>query len=248
VRNVKIVLLTVVMVMACIVPNSFAEVETSGSASVDVMSSYVWRGIQIHEDVAIQPSVGITYGGFGANFWADYDTDSDVEEMIETDLTLNYSFSVGKLGLDVGYIYYALDGFSDTQEVYITAGYDVILSPAVTAYYDFDEGEGGFVVTSIGHSFAFLDDKLSLDLGASASYNIENLIMGVDEDGDEFSDFYNGELTASLGYSINDAFSAGASIAYSVPLSDDAENSIEAMSEDGDSDQLYGGVSLALNF
>jgi outer membrane scaffolding protein for murein synthesis (MipA/OmpV family) len=223
VRNVKIVLLTVVMVMACIVPNSFAEVETSGSASVDVMSSYVWRGIQIHEDVAIQPSVGITYGGFGANFWADYDTDSDVEEMIETDLTLNYSFSVGKLGLDVGYIYYALD-------------------------YDFDEGEGGFVVTSIGHSFAFLDDKLSLDLGASASYNIENLIMGVDEDGDEFSDFYNGELTASLGYSINDAFSAGASIAYSVPLSDDAENSIEAMSEDGDSDQLYGGVSLALNF
>jgi hypothetical protein len=248
VRNVKIVLLTVVMVMACIVPNSFAEVETSGSASVDVMSSYVWRGIQIHEDVAIQPSVGITYGGFGANFRADYDTDSDVEEMIETDLTLNYSFSVGKLGLDVGYIYYALDGFSDTQEVYITAGYDVILSPAVTAYYDFDEGEGGFVVTSIGHSFAFLDDKLSLDLGASASYNIENLIMGVDEDGDEFSDFYNGELTASLGYSITDAFSTGASIAYSVPLSDDAENSIEAMSEDGDSDQLYGGVSLALNF
>ena len=54
-KNVKVAVLTVVMVMACIVPNSFAEVETSGSASVDVMSSYVWRGIQIHEDVAIQP-------------------------------------------------------------------------------------------------------------------------------------------------------------------------------------------------
>ena len=111
-----------------------------------------------------------------------------------------------------------------------------------------EEGDGGFAVASIGHSFAFADDTLSLDLGASASYNIENVIMGVDENGDEFSDFYNGELSASLGYSITDAFSAGVSIAYSVPLSDDAENSLEAMSENGESDQLYGGVSFALSF
>ena len=247
-KNVKVAVLTVVMVMACIVPSGFAEVETSSTASVDVMSSYVWRGIQIHEDVAIQPSVGITYGGFGANMWADFDTDEDVSEAIETDLTLNYVFSVGKFGFDLGYIYYMLDGFNDTQEFYASVGYDVLLSPAVTLYWDVEEGDGGFAVASIGHSFGFVDDKLSLDLGASASYNIENLIMGVDEDGDEFSDFYNGELSASLGYSITDAFSAGASIAYSVPLSDDAENSIESMSQDGDSDHLYGGVSFALSF
>ncbi len=48
---------------------SIHSAETSGSASVDVFSKYVWRGQTLSDASVIQPSVGITYGGYGANLW-----------------------------------------------------------------------------------------------------------------------------------------------------------------------------------
>lgn len=111
--------------------------DTSGSASVDVMSNYLWRGQKLSEGVAIQPAVGISYGGFGVNIWANYD--STPNEHTETDLTLNYTFSLDKFGFDVGYVYYALEGFDDTQEFYLGVSYDTLLSPSATLYKDSDD-------------------------------------------------------------------------------------------------------------
>ena len=219
--------------------------ETSGSASADFMSNYVWRGQKLSNGMVIQPYVGITYGGFGANLWANYDNSTN--EHNETDLTLNYTYSIDKLSLDGGYIFYALDGAEDTQELYVSASYDVLLSPSVALYADFDEGEGAFIVASIGHSFE-LAQKLTLDLGASLSYNADNAVMGTDSDGDEFSNFYNGDISASLSVSLTDAISAGPMVAYTFPLSGDAEDAIEAISDDGDSDLFYGGVNISLSF
>jgi hypothetical protein len=74
-----------------------AEQKASGCASVDVMSNYIWRGQKISNSWVIQPSVGITYGVFGANIWANYDSDSKIDEgdghgeFTETDITLNYT-------------------------------------------------------------------------------------------------------------------------------------------------------------
>src|SRR4030066_1664945 len=72
-----------------------AEPKVSGNASVDVMSNYVWRGEKLTNSWVIQPSVGITYGRFGSNIWANYDSDSKIDEgdehgeFSETDLTLS---------------------------------------------------------------------------------------------------------------------------------------------------------------
>lgn len=252
-KNVTLSIIAV-MIMALWAP-ALPAAETSGSASVDFLSQYVWRGQQLSDEMVIQPSVGITYGGFGANLWANYDTDTN--EHNETDLTLNFSNTVDKLSYDAGYIYYALDGSgddgsgNDTQEIYLTLGYDVILSPSITVYYDFDEGDGAFIVASVGHSFG-LPHNLSLDLGASASYNVDNLVMGTDEDGDEFSDFYNGSLSASLSIPVTDAISVTPLIAYSFPLSNDAEDVLEdiaeAVTDDRDADVVYGGVNISLSF
>jgi hypothetical protein len=116
-----------------------------------------------------------------------------------------------------------------------------------TVYLDFDEGDGAFIVASIGHSFG-LAQKLSLNLGASVSYKADNAVMGRDLDGDEFSDFYNGDISASLTMPVTDAISIGPMIAYSFPLSNDAEDAIEAISDDGDSDIVYGGINVSLTF
>jgi hypothetical protein len=240
-KSLKIIVVTMILVLGFSIGSLYAEeTEVSGSASVDVMSNYVWRGFKLSDDFVIQPSVGITYGGFGANLWANYDTDTN--EHTETDLTLNYTFSLDKFSFDAGYIYYALDGVDDTQEIYVSAGYDILLSPTLTIYYDLDEGDGAFIVGSIGHSFE-VSEGIELSLGASASYNADSEYSIGD-----YSDFHNGELSASVSIPITDAISVEPIIAYTFPLSDDAEDAIEAVSFDEDSSIFYGGASFSLSF
>lgn len=229
--------------------------EVSGSASVDIMSNYVWRGQKLSDDYVIQPSTEITYNGFSVNLWGNWDSDqagSGAGEHTETDLTLNYTYLIDMVSLDAGYIYYAFDGSAnDTQEFYISTTINTILAPSLTLYIDVDEGDGSFLVAAIGHSLEF-SKILSLNLGASASVNFNNTVMGTNNDGDTFSGLYNGEVSASLGVAVNDNLSIEPKIAYSFPLSDDAEDALEAIadasSDDKEADIFYGGLNITLSF
>ena len=240
-KQIYVLVMTILLLLGIGIGGSYAEEpDVFGSASVDILSNYVWRGFKLSNGVVIQPSVGITYGGFGANLWANYDNSTN--EHNETDLTLNYAFSLDKFSFDVGYIYYALDAVDDTQEFYLSVGYDILLSPTLTVYYDFDEGDGTFVTASIGHDFELAKD-ISLSLGALASYNIESEYSIGD-----YSDFHNGELSASVSIPVWKNISVGPMIAYSFPLSNDAEDAFKLVSDDGDKDILYGGVNITLSF
>lgn len=211
-----------------------------------VFSNYMWRGQKLSKGPVIQPSVGITYGNFGANLWTNYDMDS--EEHNETDLTLSYGFSMDKMSLESGSLYYALDGSDsgETQEIYLSVAYEVLFNPVLTVYYDFDEGDGTFINTAIGHTFEF-SRGIAGNLGANAGYNINNKGLGTDKNGDVFSSFYNGEITASLTIPWKDvAFEPV--IAYTFPLSSKAKEAIEEINFDGDSRIVYGGVTLSLSF
>lgn len=256
-RHIRMSMVTVLVMVLIVFTAAYAEeTSVSGSASADIMSNYVWRGQKLSNAYVIQPAVGISYGAFGASIWGNYDSDklettsgteSDHGEFNEVDFTLSYSRTVGDFTVGGGYIYYAFDGANDTQEVYLTGAYNGMLSPTLTVYYDYDEGNGAFIIASAGHSFE-LPRKMSLNLGASASYNIKNKIMGFDEDGDEFSNFYNGELTSSLDIPLTDHISITPKIAYSFPISNDAEDAISAISDDNDRDIVYGGINITLSF
>jgi hypothetical protein len=255
-KSLRALSLTLFVAIICVTASAYAEEpKTSGYASVDVMSNYVWRGQKLSNSVVVQPSVGITYGGFGANLWANFDTDRNEAntsggghgEGTETDYTLNYSFAVNKFNLSAGYIYYALEGVNDTEELYFSAGYDTILKPTLAVYYDFDEGNGAFIVASIGHSFE-VAKGINWNLGASAGYNINNKVMGFDKDGDEFSNFYNAEFSTSLNIPVWKAISITPKFAYSLPLSNDAREAIKNISDDGDKEIFYGGINITLSF
>lgn len=248
-KGLKIFVLSVVIFFGIGITGAHAvSPDVSGTASVGFFSNYVWRGQKLSNSFVIQPSIGITYKGFGANIWSNIDSDYDDKvEHTETDFTVDYSFSIEKFSFDVGYIYYGLEGAEDTQEFYISAGYDMLLNPTVTIYYDFDEGEGGFIVVSVGHSFDMSSD-IALNLSASASYNLNNKVMGYDSNGDEFSNFYNGEVSASMGIPVTKAITIEPVVSYSFPLSNDAEDALQAISDDGDDDILYGGLTITLSF
>ncbi len=247
--------LVVVLTLLVSVGSLYAEeAKTSGYASVDVISNYVWRGQKLSNSWIVQPSVSITYGGFGTNIWSNYDSDraevsSDTRhgEFTETDITLKYSYAIDKWSFVAGYIYYALEGVNDTQELYLSAGYDTLLKPTLTLYYDFDEGNGAFIVASISHSFE-VSNGIALNLGASASYNINNKVMGFDKDGKDFCNFYNAEISSSLNIPVYKAITVTPKFAYSFPLSNDAKEAINKISDDGDKDIFYGGINLTLSF
>jgi hypothetical protein len=254
-RTVRFSIISLMLLMGTFfVGNVFAaEPKGSGTASVDVLSNYVWRGQKLTNSWVIQPYVGITYGSFGASLWANYDSDSQIDEgdkhgeVSETDITLNYNFSVDKWNFGLGYIYYALTGANDTQEIYLSTSYSTLLNPTLTIYYDYDEGNGAFIIASISHSLEVFKD-ISLNLGASASYNINNKVMGFDKNGDEFSNFYNGEVSAGLRFPLTKSVSLTPKVAYSFPLSDDAKDAMDGISNDGQQDILYGGINLTISF
>ena len=237
--------MAVIMTAAALLVPRPAAAEGEGSASLGIYSNYVWRGQTLSEEAVLQPTVGISWKGLGVNLWANYDADS--KQLNETDFTLNYAGSHGKFGYDAGYIYYGLDGLEDTQELYLSLSYDVILAPTATLYYDFDEGDGGFLVLAIGHSFP-VTEAIGIDLGADVTVNLDNAIMGMDENGETFTGFYNADLTAGTSIPFAGAWSFDVLLAYSFALTDDSKAAISGASVDGEKDVFWGGAGVTLAF
>lgn len=200
-------------------------VEASADAYLGIHNMYLWRGFDLSPDAdfVVQPGMDVSLeagpGSLTFSYWSNYDEDSG--EMNETDVVIDYSFDIGEyVSLSLGNIFYSLEGLKDTSELYLALGANVLLSPTVTIYLDYDEADedGLFYTLSIGHSFD-LAEGLSLSLGALASYNGES-----DYAVGDYSDFHNAELSAGLDYALTEQFSAGVAATFSTPLSDDAED------------------------
>ncbi|MBE9535973.1 MAG: hypothetical protein IMF07_02235 [Proteobacteria bacterium] len=238
-RVLGVFLLLSLMVSAGLPDKAKAE-GVYGYASVDVLTNYVWRGQNLGDDGVVQPSIHSTKDNLTLNIWSNYDLKRNRNN--EVDVTLNYSVESEGMSIDAGYIYYALKDADDTQELYISAALEMYLAPTVTLYLDFDEGDGGFLVMSVGHDIS-LDEDSSLHFGASASLNIENKVMG-----GEFTNWYNSELTASYTMNIAKNVILEPKMAYSFALSNDAERAIRSASVDNDDKEFYAGVNMTMNF
>ena len=177
--------------------------------------------------------------------------------------------SFGAFGYDGGYIFYGLDLAADatvttpadgtaptaevstmevdTHELYLSLSYDFVVSPFVTVYYDIDEGEGGFLVLGAGYSLP-VTEAISVDFGADVTVNLDNELMGAGEDGEAFTGLYNCDLSVGTSIPFLDVLSLDLSLAYSFPLSTDAEMAIASLSVDGEDSVLFGGAALSLAF
>ena len=134
------------------------------SADVAFLSQYVWRGYALSKDsLVIQPSITAGFKGFALNLWGNLDTNFDDtgSKWNETDLTFSYGHSFGIVGLEAGYIYYALDGVDDSKEVYLSAGVDTLLNPTLTAYREIGTLQGWYINLGLGHSFELPYDSNS---------------------------------------------------------------------------------------
>ncbi len=167
-------------------PQKVEETKVSGSSSLGVYNRYIFRGYEIGKSgLVIQPSLGASYKGFSATFWGNIDTnqrstktaDFSSESMNhkkgwnETDLTLSYTYSIGKLSLTGGYIYYNTRYATETEEFFGTFALDVIGKPSLSIYQDITSYKGTYINLSFAHSFPVYKTT-TLDLGASFGYFI----------------------------------------------------------------------------
>ena len=239
------------LLLAAGLPAAMAEEEApSADASVAFLSKYVWRGFELSKDsLVIQPSLSVSYMGFGANLWANLDTDyyeTGSHNWNETDWTLSYDGAYGKLGYGVGWIYYALEDVADadirgddSQEFYGSLSYDVIIAPTFTFYYDVDTFAGlWYANLAFGHSF-MVADKYSLDLG---------LAFGYLDDGESYNEFHDGLLSASMSFPIGEYVAITPEIYWSFPLSGTAGDAIQDLSFSDKDNFVYGGVSFSFSF
>ncbi len=228
-------------------PALAADDKPSADLTVAAYSEYVWRGYSFSKDsLVLQPSMTVSWKGFGVNLWGNLDTDEDPaintdassSDFNEIDLTLSYDGSYGKIGYGIGYIYYGLEGAQDSQEVYVSLSYDTLLSPTLTYYNEITGIQGWYVNFAISHSFA-LTEKVGLDLGASVGYL---------DDENNYDAFHDGAITVGLPITVNEYLTVTPELAYTFSLSSEAETNIEAGSLDNDDTHFYGGVSVSLAF
>jgi len=189
------------------------------------LNKYIWRGLDPTDEAVWQPDVWISAYGFTANVWANMDL-TDINdnqgEFNEIDYTLGYAGEYEKLSYGAGVIGYQFPNteFDTTWEVYGSVGYDTLLSPTLTVYYDFDEATGFYGTFGIGHSFELpkVSDmvSMSLDLGSHvglASKNWNNFYYGSDHTA--FVDLVFG---ASLPVAIGDHLTVSPTVSYSTVL------------------------------
>ena len=227
------------------------------SADVAFLSQYVWRGYGLSKDsLVIQPSITAGFKGFALNLWGNLDTNNEAyngSKWNETDLTFSYGHSFGIVGLEAGYIYYALDGVDDSKELFLSAGVDVLLAPTLTVYREIGTLQGCYINLGLSHSFELPYD-MSLDLaGIFAYYKSDNGNMveyrsDGTTDGERFSGFHDGTLAVNLAIPFYKYFTVTPSIAWTFPLSSSASNELAALSLDGKSNHLLGGVTLSMAF
>lgn len=232
-----------------------AEVEEGGksaTASVGIMSRYVSRGQVLGKGMVMQPTIEMEYNGFGANIWANVDMARSNKDVTETDMTVKYSHSFDALSLSAGYSYLGVVD-ANTEEAFVSASYDTLLTPTLTYYQDLRlGGGGGFAVASLSQDSPELWRGITVGGIASVGYNFKNKTMGLTEAGRRFSGFYNGELCANLTIPVNKAISISPMLVYDFPLSGDAKYAIKEArraSDDGtNSSVLWGGVTVSAGF
>ncbi len=140
------------------------------NASLDIYSSYIWRGLKFGSGPAFQPGVEFSSGGFAIGGWGSVSS-SDIEAF-EADLYAGYSFDLSEtatLGITVTDYYFGGDW---------TDGASHYFEPMVSL------GLGGFSLTG---AYMFMPDGSvsadgsdnSGDMYLEASYGFEKFSIGL---------------------------------------------------------------------
>ena len=242
------------------------------SASMDMLSQYVWRGIGLSRgSVVFQPSMTVGYKGFSANIWGNLDMyernpygfnspNRNAAKWNETDFTVSYSREVIKnLTLTGGIIYYALDSNNSIYDSFEVFGGVVYTFPWFTvgfnAYREVGNLPGWHLSWYLSRSFElpfnaeFLAAKPSLDLMAGWSAELSNSKLAFPtSDGSFYRSMHAGVVSAGLNIPVHKHVIITPKVTYWYALGGQSTHTIRTLSWDGNQNHILGGVSVSTKF
>jgi len=260
-KGLRLFVLSVLLTCCVSVGTLYAEeAKVTGTASLGIFSQYIFRGYELSSrSVVLQPSLGVSYKGFSASLWSNIDSEENGTQSFvpdrpgqksfnETDLTLSYTYTIGKVGLTGGYIYYGTKYAPETEELFLSATYDIITKPTLTVYRDITSFPGTYINLSLSHSVPVYKD-ISLDLGASAAYfagddDAFRTAGGTDK---KYAAFHDGMLKAGFTIPVFKNVTVQPVAQYWFPLSDRAKK--HGYNPNGHLDDTFVyGINTAYNF
>lgn len=192
-----------------------AKIEVEGDVYVGIWDKYLWRGFDLSDGrPTIQGGIDLSLAsGWTLSTWHNFQLSSgpnfESGELNETDIILTYAFDVGEmLSMTVGDIWYSLDNeqfgvTEDTNELFVTATVNTLLSPTLKISWDWDaaEEDGLFYSADISHTFDLGQwvPNTALNLGALVSYN-----QHADGTVADYAGWHNYELSVSVDYPLTD--------------------------------------------
>lgn len=236
--------------------------------SMDILSQYVFRGVAFSRDSAVfQPSVTLSYKGFAANIWGNFDTNEKNPfgftkanrknpKWNETDFTVSYSRELFKdFSVTGGIIYYALDSNNatdDSFEIFGALGYKIPyidLGVGVAVYREVSHFPGTYLEWYVNRSFALPFAGATLDLYASwsAEFSNDNAAFPT-PDGSKFSGLYAGQLRAAVNFPVTKNITVSPKLVYWYALGGDSTFTIRNLSWDSNHNHVLGGITVAATF
>ena len=224
------------------------EEEKSVSAGADLCfyDKYVWRGLILNDDPVFQPDVWFSYKGFTLNIWANMDlTDfsNNKGEINEIDYTVEYSLKWEPFNLTAGVVHYSVPNthLPSTSEVYGTAGYDVLLQPTLTVYYEFQQADGFYGELGVSHGFELpkFSESIAASLDLSAQVGLASKNWNSFNYGADHTAFTNVLLTAGVKISAGDHLSVTPTINYSSVIDGALRSKVDK------DHALYWGVTIS---
>ncbi len=242
-----------------------------GSIYADVLSAYVYNGLQYNDEAVFQPGLDVAGPfGFGYSLWANMDlTDNPAStapntsgEWSEVDLSLNWTApSTGPLTFSAGGLYYVYPQSSSTvatnadgsvesvskapadgsYQVFAKLAADLPLAPAVKFCHELDNTDDWIVLVTVGHGFD-LTDKLALNLGAVLGFAGDYYVESNYGSGTGAA-FTHAQFDAALSCALTDKASVALKGAFSTLLDGDLRDDVDA-----DRDIFFGGVNASYSF
>ncbi len=268
-KRLNVMLLLMFLVLSFSRVSVHAEDKVTGSASVGLFNRYIFRGYEIGSNsVVIQPALSVSYKGFSLTLWGNIDSnehstqsfspDNDGHKSFnEIDMTFSYTYGIERLSLTGGYIYYGTKYTAETEELFISATYDMFLKPTLSIYRDINEYTGTYINLSVAHSVPVYKDII-LDLGASAGYFVGDdeywrtyESSTVDYTGKKYRAFHDGMVKAGLTIPIAKNSSIQPIAQYWFPLSSKAKKTVDGNSYNHNGkldDTFVTGINLSLSF
>jgi len=197
-KKLTLLLAATLMLAATVVPASAQDDEGDFSFGWDAtfVNQYLWRGFVLNDSPSMQQNLSFGYKGLSVSSWSNFSHATPRgQKWTEHDLTVDYSHSFGKVGVSVGYIWYAFPDVpvgqgNRSHEIYGGVSYDDgLINPSFTFYRDVDQGDGNYFYLSGGHSWE-LGKGVMFNGGAGVGLN-----NGMWMDNTTISNF---DLTASV--------------------------------------------------